>query len=396
MKIIHTSDWHLGQNFYGFDRRDDHVEMISQLTKLIAEEKPDALIIAGDIYDIATPNTAVQKDFANYMVKLHNACPQMMIVCISGNHDCASRHEIFQSPWESLGVKMIGKIDKTRLADNIIEVPGKGWVVAVPYTNDRFLSDDFYPALEAVTKEIAGEELPIIYVGHAAISGTDFTGHQKQNDRFIGGIECTGIDQIGSIYDYVALGHIHKAQTFDGGRARYCGTPLAVSFDEVREDYLHGFDVVEIKAHGMAPEIRTVEVNCLYPLVNIPSEGYALWDDVIKEVKAFPAGKKSYIRLNVLMTENNLLPYNKDALIEEALTGKEARYAAINPTREAVANGENGESSLDSLTMQELQNISHKTIMTEYAKSQGFEFTDEFEEMFNTVFKIVTDSDYED
>jgi exonuclease SbcD len=60
MKIIHTSDWHLGQNFYGFDRRDDHVEMISQLTKLIAEEKPDALIIAGDIYDIATPNTAVQ------------------------------------------------------------------------------------------------------------------------------------------------------------------------------------------------------------------------------------------------------------------------------------------------------------------------------------------------
>jgi hypothetical protein len=61
-----------------------------------------------------------------------------------------------------------------------------------------------------------------------------------------------------------------------------------------------------------------------------------------------------------------------------------------------VANGQNGESSLDSLTMQELQNISHKTIMTEYAKSQGFEFTDEFEEMFNTVFKIVTDSDYED
>ena len=396
MKIIHTSDWHLGQNFYGFDRRDDHSEMVSQLAKLIAEEKPDALIIAGDVYDIATPNTAVQKDFADYMVKLHNACPQMMIVCISGNHDCASRHEIFQSPWESLGVKVIGKVDKTKLANNVIEVPGKGWIVAVPYTNDRFLSDDFYPTLEAVTKEIAGEELPIIYVGHAAISGTDFSGHQKQNDRFIGGIECTGIDQIGSIYDYVALGHIHKAQTFDGGRARYCGTPLAVSFDEVRDDYKHGFDVVEIEAHGKTPEIRTVEVNCHYPLVNIPAEGHALWDDVIKEVKAFPAGKKAYIRLNVLLTENNLLPYNKDALIEDALRGKEAKYAAINPTREEVANGQNEGSSLNSLTMQELQNISHKTIMMEYAKSQKFEFTDEFEEMFNTVFKIVTDSDYED
>ena len=135
MKVIHTSDWHLGQSFFGFDRREDHVEMIEQLEALVREEKPDVLIVAGDVYDIAAPNTGVQKDFADYMVKLHNAIPEMMIVCISGNHDSASRHEIFQSPWEALGVKMLGKIDRERLADNIIQVPGSmvDKVVKVPF-----------------------------------------------------------------------------------------------------------------------------------------------------------------------------------------------------------------------------------------------------------------------
>ena len=139
MKIIHTSDWHLGQNFFGYDRSKDHEAMIEQLVKLVQEEKPDALIIAGDIYDIAVPGTGVQKVFAEYIVTLHNSHPEMTIVCISGNHDSASRHEVYQTPWEALSVKMVGKIDMVSPANNIIEVPQKGWIVAIPYTNARFL-----------------------------------------------------------------------------------------------------------------------------------------------------------------------------------------------------------------------------------------------------------------
>ena len=101
MKLIHTSDWHLGQNFYGYDRSIDHARMISQLVELVKKEKPDALVIAGDIYDLPVPGTAIQKAFAEYMVKLHYACPTMTIVCISGNHDSASRHEVHQPPWEA-------------------------------------------------------------------------------------------------------------------------------------------------------------------------------------------------------------------------------------------------------------------------------------------------------
>lgn len=71
MKIIHTSDWHLGQNFFGFDRRPDHEHMIGELTDLIISEKPDALIVAGDIYDTQTPGAVVQKMFVESMVALH-------------------------------------------------------------------------------------------------------------------------------------------------------------------------------------------------------------------------------------------------------------------------------------------------------------------------------------
>ena len=68
MKLIHTSDWHLGQNFFEYDRKKDHDSMINQLAELICNEEPDALIIAGDVYDIQAPNTRVQKEFAEYIV----------------------------------------------------------------------------------------------------------------------------------------------------------------------------------------------------------------------------------------------------------------------------------------------------------------------------------------
>lgn len=394
MKIIHTSDWHLGQNFFEYDRREDHSSMIDQLADLIKTEEPDALVVAGDIYDIATPNTSVQRELAEYIVKLHDLRPEMVIVCISGNHDSASRHEIYQTPWEALNVHMAGKIDMTVLENNIIQVKDKGWIVAVPYTNERYLDDDFLSSLENAVKEFTGETLPIVYVGHAAISGRDFSGHQTQNEKYIGGIEATGIEQIGEVYDYVALGHIHKAQTFDNGRARYCGSPLPVSFDEVKRGYEHGFSVVEIEAHGCAPSIRTCEVTCMHPLVNIPSDGFAPWEDAMKELKRFPADTDAYLRLNILLKGNEMLPYDKDAQIIKALGGKIARLATINPTREVVESADKEEERV-SLTMQELQAMDPKAILKAYASAIGRPFDEEFDEMFDIVFKNVMDADHE-
>lgn len=395
MKIIHTSDWHLGQNFFGYDRSEDHESMIGQLIELIQTEEPDALVIAGDIFDVATPNTTVQKSFAESVVRIHDARPSMTIVCISGNHDSASRHEVHQTPWEALNVRMIGKVNMTDMEENIIPIGGKGWIVAIPYTNERFLNDEFYSSLEATVKDNTAEELPIVYVGHAAITGCDHTGHEIMNGRFVGGIEYTGLEELGSVYDYVALGHIHKAQTFGNGRARYCGTPLPVSFDEVRSGYEHGFSIVEIEAHGSIPSIRTVDVECPHPLVSIPSEGHAPWKDVIAELKKFPSDIEAYIRLNVLLKDSEQMPFDKDRQIEEAMAGKAARYAVTNPTRESQVSEERRQNAMKAITVEELQKLDPATVLKAYAESQGCTFSEKFQEMFNTVYKNINSSDHE-
>ena len=395
MKIIHTSDWHLGQNFFEHSRKEDHESMIGQLAEHVKAEEPDALIIAGDIYDNVSPNISVQRELAEYIVRLHDACPSMTIVCISGNHDSASRHEIYQTPWEALSVHMVGKADLDNLENNLIPIKGKGWIVAIPYTNDRFLTKDFYSSLEQKVKEVTGEELPIVYVGHAAIKGRDFTGHQTQNETFIGGIECTGIEEIGEVYDYVALGHIHKAQTFDNGRARYCGSPLPVSFDEVRSGYEHGFSIVEIESHGSTPSIMAVDVECPRPLINIPSEGHAEWDVAIKELQSLPEDIDAFVRLNILLKGNELLPHDKDIQVANALKGKKARHATTNPTREVLENQGGNTAIINSMTMEELQNIEPKSILKSHAEASGLVFDEEFNEMFDVIFKIVNEADYE-
>lgn len=395
MKLIHTSDWHLGQNFYGYDRSIDHARMIFQLVELVKKEKPDALVIAGDIYDVPVPGTAIQKAFAEYIVELHNACPTMTIVCISGNHDSASRHEVHQTPWEALNVRMVGKVDMENLSSNIISLPDKGWIVAVPYTNDRFLTYEFYKDLEQTTKEITGEKLPIVYVGHAAINGCNFQGHDIMNGRFVGGIESTNISEIGSFYDYVALGHIHKAQTFDNGRARYSGSPLPVGFDEIHRGYEHSFSIVEIASHNSTPEIRTKEIAYGCQLVNIPAEGYACWDEVMEELKNFPADIEAYLRLNVLLKDQQMLPYNKNHQITLALEGKKALYAAINPTREVSGPRESSRDGILSLTMEELKKIEPLDVLKSYAASNDIVFSHEYNEMFNTVIKIINNPENE-
>lgn len=371
--------------------------MVEQLALLVSKESPDALVIAGDIYDVSVPNTTAQKSLAEYLVKLHNAHPEMQVVCISGNHDSASRHEIFQTPWEALGVKMIGKIDSADFSPNVIYVPGKGVIVAVPYTNERFLNEEFYTSLEEYVREWVASEglegLPIVYVGHAAIKECNYEGHRVVEDKYIGGIECTDIKELGSIYDYVALGHIHKAQTFNGGKARYSGTPVPVSFDEVREGYEHTFSVVEINSQAAVPTISTVPVTPIKELVNIPAEGAAKWTEVMSEVKNFPAERKAYLRLNVLIGPGELLPYDMVDQITTALQGKVAVWVETNPVREEVKTeaAENTGTTLR-LNIQELQKIEPIEIMKAYA---GVKFKEEYNDMLKEILNMLEDEENE-
>lgn len=356
MKILHTSDWHLGQLLHNKPRKDDHQQMIEEMLRIVKEEKPDVFLLSGDVYDTTQPSTEIQKMLADALVNIHNIKPEMTIVCTAGNHDSGSKHMIFSTPWEALNVHMIGSIwQESNLEDYIIRVPGMGTIVAIPYAVDRFMPEDVYK--KALELAEAGNEgnLPIVLMAHTAVEGSLFKGHEgtiekeKQADdeeaeevvKAVGGIQVRALDIFGEGYDYVALGHIHSYQPLTKDhRICYSGTPVAVGFDEVYSGNKHGVVIAETKSHGGPLTVRHKEVVPYRWLVNLPTDGSACSsDDALKELENFADDEKkeSWIRINV-ETDTALPPDHKN-IAAAKLQGKNATLIFVNSKKKAKEGG---------------------------------------------------------
>lgn len=374
MKILHTSDWHLGHLLYGSDRGEEQAAMTEQLKGILQEEKPDTLIVSGDIFHTSQPSASIQTFFTESIMRFHAAVPEMTIIIIAGNHDSASRHEVTKVLWETQGVYMLGSVDKDHLEDLIVEVPGKGFVIAIPYINERSIPDGFYQSLLNLTASRNNENLPVVMAAHLTVSGSDFTGHEDIRDVTVGGIDSVDLATLGTGYDYLALGHIHRPQTLPGSdnRARYCGTPIAISFDEA---FSHSVSIVEIASHGERPEIRTIDIRNPRPLVTLPTKGFGKWDDVMELLKQFPKDKPAYLRLNVEVED--YLPKSADADAKALLKDTPVKFTYINSHRRETASG-----TRKGVTVAEFQAMNPLTVAEMYAKDSGLSFEDELKDLF--------------
>ena len=379
MKIIHTSDWHLGHTLYNYDRREEQALMLRQIADAAEQEAADALVVSGDLFHTAQPSNAVDRQFVEGLMELRRRVPGMAVVVTAGNHDSASRVEVYRSVWEELGVTVIGQLDRDNPASHIVELPGKGWIAAVPYCSDRNLPEQFFQELmEEVGRRNAGQELPVVLMAHATVSGSDFSGHEDVRELTVGGIDSMELDRFGEGYDYLALGHIHKPQYVAGshGRARYSGTPLAVSFDET---YPHSLTVVELAAHGDEPEVRELPLEPMRPLVTLPSQGAAPWEEALGMLDSLPADLDAYVRLNVRVDGALSAQAHQEAL--RAAEGKECRFCVIN----AVRDERRGEGSHRMMTVSELRAMSPLELAESYAGAVGVEFDDDMRRMFREV-----------
>ncbi|MEE1184310.1 MAG: exonuclease sbcCD subunit D, partial [Paludibacteraceae bacterium] len=260
---------------------------------------------------------------------------------------------------------------------HIIEVPGKGYVLAVPYAYERNIPDGFFQELiDVASPSHRIAELPIILMAHTTVKGADITGHDKKYDDQVGGIDYIEVEKMGQGYDYLALGHIHKAQYIHTGKhnVRYSGTPMSVSFDE---NYKHTVSLVEVNK-GETPVLKELEINNPFPLVTLPNEGYATWNEAKELLSNFDDSIPAYIRLNVLV-EGFLPPNAKDEAY--AITnGKQCKVCLLN-TKQKNASTDIKET----LTVQELQAMNPLDIAIDYAQSKGIEFTEEMQDMFKEV-----------
>ena len=351
MKVIHTSDWHIGQTLYQYSRDEEHKYFFKQLKDIVLEEKPDALIVSGDIFHASTPSVMSQRLYYHALVELSRLYDDLQIIVTAGNHDSPSRLEAPRELWEAFNVTVIGNLDFYKEVQengltydaSKIQIPVRrnddivGWILAVPFINagnyPSVKEDDgyskrvfsFYNNLKNNLKvnEQYTENHSVIAMGHFMISGVDSASQNK----LTGGLESVVSTEMSAIsgIDYWAMGHVHHPQNV-GGNIRYSGSPFAMTFNEI---YPHSVTVVEIENHNVDIKIREIEP--LVPVVDFPFKPNS-YDDAPSKDELFAEivkvlDNECYVRLHV-RTEMPLSDMD-NARIQELFEGKNAKYCGI-------------------------------------------------------------------
>ena len=263
MKFFHLSDLHIGLKLMNRDLREEQMDILRQVTDLAREEQPDAVVIAGDIYDKAVPAAEAVEVFDSFITELKRAVPEAEMMLISGNHDSGLRLNCFREILDEQKVHMIGLpprreeeyIEKVTLQDEFGPVnfyllpfvkPSMVKQIVGVDENGNNLSYD-----ATLHKLIAREEVNTaernVLVSHQFYLpvGENAESFERMDSeiRTVGNIDAVASDVL-EAFDYAALGHIHKPMKVGSELYRYCGTPLACSVSEAGQQ--KGVIMVEI------------------------------------------------------------------------------------------------------------------------------------------------------
>lgn len=281
MKFIHLSDLHLGKRVNEFSMLEDQEFILKQIINIINEQKPDGIIIAGDVYDKSVPSAEAVELFDDFLVSLEKR--SLKVFVISGNHDSAERIAFGGRLMNKSGIYMSpvfsGTVEPITLADDYGELK----VYMLPFVKPSQVKR-FFPESEitsctdaiktAVDSMNADESKRNILITHQFVTGAMRT---ESEDISIGGSDNVDAS-VFDCFDYVALGHIHKSQKCGGGEyIRYCGTPLKYSFSEAKDT--KSVTVIDIKAKGdislefipLIPKRDMVEIKGSYEELTLKS-----------------------------------------------------------------------------------------------------------------------------
>lgn len=266
MKIIATGDWHLGNLFHGNDRLPEHKHFLQWLLQQIHEQQPDALLVAGDVFDNGNPSAAAQTIYYKFLADATSACPDMQIIVTAGNHDSAYRLEAPRPMLARYKIEVRGAIQRAwhqteeggvwfaNFDDLLIPVNDREGhqliVLAVPYLRNDVVQHvnysqgvmDFLEKLTARARELYPNQL-LLMMAHLYAKGADIAKNDASEKIVIGGLEEVNMEKWDSHPDYMTCGHIHKRQhIWNTNWARYTGSVLPMSFAE--KDYTHGVDLI--------------------------------------------------------------------------------------------------------------------------------------------------------
>ncbi|MFD2644496.1 exonuclease SbcCD subunit D C-terminal domain-containing protein [Pseudomonas japonica] len=271
MRLFHTSDWHLGQTLHGQERDFEHACFLDWLLGQLKLRQPDALLIAGDVFDTVNPPVKAQERLYDFIVQAHEQQPGLTIVMIAGNHDSGSRIELPAALMRRLRTHALGRVqwlddgelDAERLLVPLTNAKGKvhGWCLALPFlrpaeVTGALLGDDYLRGIAQVHEKLIAAALAkrepkqaLIAISHAHMAGGSVS-EDSERSLIIGNAEALPASLFGSEIGYVALGHLHKPQQVNGEeRIRYCGSPIPLSFSEI--NYPHQILEIEFKGASL-------------------------------------------------------------------------------------------------------------------------------------------------
>lgn len=308
VRFFHTSDWHLGQYFYQHNRHYEHTQFLSWLLDQIEEKQPDALLIAGDIFDVINPSSQAQKQLYQFLADAQLRAPHLQTLMIAGNHDSGYRIEQVEPLLEKYQTHAVGvlkrqdnqQLDLERLILPIYNAQQEivAWCLALPFLRSAEITSNqehsrnsqdaisyIHQQLINIAKRKKTDHQALILMSHAHMQG----GETSDSERpiIIGNEEALSIALFDESIDYVALGHLHKPQKVQHPHIRYSGSPIPLSFSEI--NYKH--QVLEVCIETNATSASPVQMNSL--VIPRSVELYKITgelNEVFDQLRALPQG----------------------------------------------------------------------------------------------------------
>ncbi|MCF8054744.1 MAG: exonuclease SbcCD subunit D C-terminal domain-containing protein [Deltaproteobacteria bacterium] len=340
MKILHTSDWHIGRTLYGRKRYEEFEAFLTWLAETVQQNEIDTLLVAGDVFDSSAPSNRAQELYYRFLCRIAASCCRHVVV-IAGNHDSPSFLNAPKELLRVLNVYVVGSMSDI-LEDEVFVLhkddKPEAIVCAVPYLRDKDIRtvepgetiDDKYAKLalglknhyadvcaiaeqqQAEFKSAGHDGIPIIAMGHLFTAGGKTVDGDGVRVLYVGSLAHVGEDFFPPSIDYLALGHLHVPQAVgNADHIRYCGSPLPMGYGEATQEK----KVVLAEFNSTTPNIQEIPVPCFQELVRIVGS----LDDIHTKLEELKK-EESSAWLEIEYTGSDIIG-NLREMLDEAMAG---------------------------------------------------------------------------
>ncbi len=300
MRVLHTSDWHLGHTLHGVSREYEHREFLTWLSDVLETESVDTLLIAGDIFDSGNPPAHALHQWYSFLAQTRLRFPELHMVAVGGNHDSPLRLDAANPLLTELRIHVVGALPRdehgpTSRCAFALRTGSRvdGWILAIPFLRPGDLSwfsgstqdaiaATYRKALDHCTPRRPSE--PVIALGHAHLAST-IASEDSERRLIAGNQDALPTAIFPDAVHYVAMGHLHLAQSVGSPNVRYSGSPIPLSLAE--RTYEHQVLLIDFDGSDLR-HIRSLRVPRAVEFHAFPEAGFASIDECSSFLARYP------------------------------------------------------------------------------------------------------------